>query len=93
MLLSVTELSQKNHKAVQCYSYDRWVHNACNNLNIYTYRKFQKDKSPWYCLCCLKKQMPFHALKNELLPELMHGKIILSLNKKMITNAKTKQNN
>ena len=37
--------------------------------------------------------MPFHALKNELLPELMHGKIILSLNKKMITNAKTKQNN
>ena len=37
--------------------------------------------------------MSFHSLKNKLLPVLMLGKIILSLNKKMITNAKTKQNN
>ena len=66
---------------------DRWVHIACNYLNVYTYRKIQKDKSPWYCLCCLKKEMPFCSLKNEHLPELMHCKIILSPNKKIITNA------
>ena len=31
--------------------------------------------------------MPFCSLKNEHLQELMHGKIILSPNKKIITNA------
>ena len=29
----------KNHKAVQCDRCDRWVHIACNYLNVYTYRK------------------------------------------------------
>ena len=77
----------KNHKAVQCDCCDRWVHIACNYLNVYTYRKLQKDKSPWYCLYCLKKEMPFCSLKNEHLQELMHGKIILSPNKKINTNA------
>ena len=77
----------KNHKAVQCDCRDKWVHIACNYLNVHTYRKLQKDKSPWYCLCCLKKEMPFCSLKNEHLQELMHDKIILSPNKKLITNA------
>ena len=40
-----------------------------------------------YCLCCLKKEMPFCSLKNEHLQELMHGRIIFSPNKKIITNA------
>ena len=39
----------KNHRAVQCDLCDSWVHIACNNLNVYTHRKLQKDKSPWYC--------------------------------------------
>ena len=43
----------KNHEAVQFDCCDRWVHNACNYLNVHTYRKLQKDKSQWYCLCCL----------------------------------------
>ena len=40
----------KNHRAVQCDLCDSWVHIACNNLNFYTYRILQKDKSPWYML-------------------------------------------
>ena len=80
----------KNHKAVQGRCCDRWVHIACNYLNVYTYRKFQKDKSPWYCLCCLKKEMPFCSLQNEHLQELfMHGKVNLSPSKIIITNAIT----
>ena len=35
----------------------------------------------------LKKKMLFCSLKNEHLQELMHGKIISSPNKKIITNA------
>ena len=76
----------KNHEAVQCDCCDRWVYITCNYLNVYTYRKLQKDKSPWYCLSCLKKEMPFCSLKNEHLQELMHEKIIISPNKKIITN-------
>ena len=75
-----------NHKAVQFYCCDRWVHIDYNYLNVYTYRKLHKDKSPWYCLCCLKKETQFCSFKNEHLQELMHGKIILSPNKKIITN-------
>ena len=66
----------KTHIAVQCDCCDRWVHIACNYLNVYTYRKLQKDKS----------LMTFCSLKNEDLQELMHGKIILSPNKKITTN-------
>ena len=76
----------KNHKAVQSGHCDRWVYIACNYVNVYTYRKLQKDKSP-YCLCCLKNEMHFRSLINEHLQELMHEKIILSPNKKIITNA------
>ena len=53
----------KNHKAVGCDHCGRWVHIACNYLNVYTYRKLQKDKSPWYCLCCIKKKYHFVLLK------------------------------
>ena len=52
----------KNRKAVQCDCYDKWVQIACNYLNVYTYRKLQRDKSPWYCLYCLKKEIPFCSL-------------------------------
>ena len=45
-----------------------------------------KDKSPWYCLCCPKKEMSFYPLRNEHLEELMHGKVNMSLNKKITTN-------
>ena len=41
----------KNYRAVQCNLRDFWVHIACNNLNLYTYWKLQKAKSPWYCMC------------------------------------------
>ena len=77
----------KNHKAVQYNHCDRWVHIACNYLNVYTYRKLQKDKSPWYCLCCLIEEMQFCSLKNEHLQKPIHIKIILSPYKKIITNA------
>ena len=81
----------KNYKAFQCDCCDRWVHIARNYLNVYIYRKLQKDKSPWYCLYCLKRKMPFCSLKNEHLKEFFYliflSFFILSPNKKIITNA------
>ena len=55
----------ENHKSVQCNICDKWVHIACNNLNIYKYKKLQKDKSPWYCICCLQKKLPYCSIGND----------------------------
>ena len=65
----------KNRKAVQCDCFDRWVHIACNYLNVYTYRKLQKDKSLWYCICCLKKEMHSVLLKMSTYKNLCMGKL------------------
>ena len=49
----------KIHRAVQCDLCDSWVHIACNNLNLYTYQKLQKNKFSWYCMCCFQKELPY----------------------------------
>ena len=70
----------KNHKAVQCDICDKWVHIACNNLNTYTYKKLQKDKSPWYCICCLQKEQPYCSIDSDVLNNFKHGnRIVQSL--------------
>ena len=75
----------KNHKAVQCDICDKWVHIICSNLNTYTYKKLQKDKSPWYCISCPQKEIPYCSISNDVLNSFMHGNRILSPNPKFIT--------
>ena len=76
----------KNHRAVQCDLCDSWVHTACNNLNVYTYRKLQKDKSPWYCICCFRKELPYGSTKDTQLKKLLHGEVVVSPNPKIISS-------
>ena len=76
----------KNHKAVQCDICDKWVHIACNNLDTYTYKKLQKFKSPWYCICCLQKGLPYCSIGNDVLKSFMHGSRILSPNPEFISS-------
>ena len=63
---------------------------ACNHLNVYTYRKLQKDKLSWYCPFCYKKEMQFCSLRNEHLQERIREKVIISPNNKVIANAAIK---
>ena len=53
-----------NHNALCCDSCDKWIHIKCNLLNKYTYKKLQKDNSPWFCINCTKDQLPFHSQSN-----------------------------
>ena len=76
----------KNHKAVQCDVCDKWIHIACNNLNMYTYQKLQKDKSLWYCICCLQKELPSCSIGDDVLNSFMHGSRILSPSPKFISS-------
>ena len=75
----LTETASQIRKAVQSDICHKWIHIACNNLNMYIYKKLQKDKSPWYCICYLQKELPYYSIGN-VLNSLMHGKIILSPN-------------
>ena len=76
----------KNHRAVQCDLCDSWVHIACNNLNVYTYRKLQKDKSPWYFICCFQKELPYGSTNDTQLKKLLHVEVVLSPNSKIISS-------
>ena len=80
----------KNHKAEQCDLCDSWVHIACNNLNVYTYQKSQKDKSPWYRICCFQKELPYGSTVDTQLKKLLHGEVAVSPNPKIISSI-TKQ--
>ena len=75
----------KNHRAVQCNLRDSWVHIAYNNLNVYTYRKLQKDKSPWYCICSFRKELPHGSTDDTQLKKLLHGEVVVSPEPKVIS--------
>ena len=53
-----------NHNALCCDSCDKWVHIKCNFFNKATYKKLQKDNSPWFCINCTKDQLPFLSQAN-----------------------------
>ena len=76
----------KNHRVVQCDLCDSWVHIACNNLNVYTYRKLQKDKCPWYCISCFRKELLYGSTNDTQLKKLLHGEVAISPNPKIITS-------
>ena len=71
---------------MQCDLCDSWVHIACNNLNLYTYRKLQKDKSPWYCMCWFRKELPYEFINDTKFRNLLHGEAIVSPNPKIISS-------
>ena len=76
----------KIHRAVQCDLCDSWVHIACNNLNLYTYRKLRKDKSSWYCMYCFRMELPHGYINDTKLRDLLHGEAIVSPNPKLISS-------
>ena len=76
----------KKQRAVQCDLCNSWVHIACNNLNLYTYWKLQKDKSPWHCMCCFRKELAYGSINDTKFRNLLHGEAIISPNPKIISS-------
>ena len=64
---------------------DSLVHIACNNLNVYTHQKLQKDKSPWYCIWCFQKHLPYGSTNGKL-KKLLHGEVVISPDPKIISS-------
>ena len=55
----------KNHRALQCDVCDFWVHIKCNKLYPGDYEKLKLSSEPWYCLHCLKTNLPFMNETND----------------------------
>ena len=53
-----------NHEAVFCDICNRWVHNRCNNICKKTYNNLKKDPTPWFCKCCMQKEIPFSNIND-----------------------------
>ena len=54
--------------------------------DVYTYQKLQKDKPPWYCICCFWKELPYGSTNDTQLKKLLHGEAAVSPNSKTISN-------
>ena len=68
---------------MQCDLCDSWVHIACSNPNLYTYRKLQKTS---LCMCCLRKELPYGSINDTKLRDLLHGEAIVSPYPKIISS-------
>ena len=69
---------------MQCDICDKWIRIACNNLNMYTYKRIRKDKSPSYCIC--QKELPYCSIRDDVLNRFMQRNRILSLNPKFFSS-------
>ena len=62
------------HKAVHCDQCNTWVHIKCNFINKATYKKLQQSNDSWFCISCMKENVPYSKLTDEELQCTVAGK-------------------
>ena len=55
----------KRHEAVCSDLCDKWIHISCSNLDKKTYRNLQYSEISWFCMTCLKKELPFNSISSQ----------------------------
>ena len=65
------------HKAICCDLCDKWIHTACNNLDKKTYKNLQESNTSWFCINCVKKELPFTTQTDFQLENIYKGKHIV----------------
>ena len=76
----------KKHNAICCDLCNKWIHIACNNLDKKTYRGLQGSTMKWFCLTCIKQEIPFTSQTNLELERVLSGKHIIPFKTKEIQN-------
>ena len=69
------------HKAICCDICNKWIHIACNNLDKKTYQKLQESNINWFCITCIKKEIPFASQSDNELKNIYNGKHIVPFKK------------
>ncbi|XP_057305356.1 uncharacterized protein LOC130642284 [Hydractinia symbiolongicarpus] len=54
-----------NHRAIQCDICNHWIHIKCNNLDNTSYNLLKQSTTPWFCIDCTAKTLPFQNLNND----------------------------
>ena len=80
------------HWAICCDICDKWVHIGCNNLDNKTYLSLKHSDTAWYCISCLKKEIPFNVLDDKDLEKVYSGKHIVPFTKNKIEKFTEKVN-
>ena len=70
------------HKAIRCDLCNKWIHIGCNNLNKTNYIQIQHSDTNWFCMPCLKNEVPFNTLTDHELEKVYNGKHILPFTSK-----------
>ena len=76
------------HKAIYCDICNKWIHISCNNLDRKTYIKLQRSNTIWYCISCMKEELPFNATTNQEFAKIYNGKHIIPFTQQKIQNFK-----
>ena len=67
------------HKAICCDLCDKWIHIACNNLDKKIYINLQSSEIIWFCMLCLKKELPFNSISSQHFEKIFRGAPIVSM--------------
>ena len=81
------------HKAICCDICNRWIHIACNNLDRKTYSKLQESNKNWFCITCVKKEIPVASQSDNELKNIYSGRHITPFKSKDIESFTAKINN
>ena len=57
---------KSKHKAICCDLCDQWIHISCNKLTKTDYNKMMNSNLLWFCKKCLKKELPFNSITNQI---------------------------
>ena len=50
------------HKATCCDLCNKWIHIGCSNLNKSAYIQIQHSDANWFCMPCLKNEVPSNTI-------------------------------
>ena len=64
----------KNHRALQCIICMAWVHIKCNSVSANEYERLKGLTEDWFCIQCIKINMPLCSISGEQLLLLHQGK-------------------
>ena len=81
------------HKAICCDLFNKWIHIGCNSLNKTTYIQIQHIDTNWFCVPCLKNEVPFNTLTDHELEKVCNGKHIIPITSKTTQSFTRNTNN
>ena len=81
------------NKAICSDLCNKWIHIDCNNLNKTNYIQIQHSDTNWFCMPCLKNEVPFNTLTDHELEKVYNGKHILPITSKTTQSFTKNANN